>query len=149
MRKRPTIIGHAGKVVCSSGIKALSFSACIHCMLFSIPAYAFDLNGLWTTDTSVCDKMFVKTNGEISMSKESDLYGSGFIVDGNKIRGKIASCDVKARKQDGAILNLVAVCSTDIALSTMQLVFKMDEENKITRQFPGMPEMETAYFRCP
>ena len=118
-------------------------------LISSIPAYAFDLNGRWPTDPAVCDKMFEKNDGQIAMAKESDVYGSGFIVDGNKIIGKIAICDVKARKQDGAILNLIAVCSTDIALTTMQLVFKMDEQNKITRQFPGMPEMETAYFRRP
>jgi hypothetical protein len=30
------------------------------CMVFSLSANAFDLNGAWTTDDSNCGKVFVK-----------------------------------------------------------------------------------------
>jgi len=119
------------------------------CMLFSVPAYGADINGAWSTSAEVCDRMFVKKGNSVSIASDSDLYGNGFIIEGDKIIGKMATCNVKARKQDGAVFNLVAACATDIALSTMQLSFKIDNENKITRLFPGMPEMETPYFRCP
>jgi hypothetical protein len=106
-----SIIRAPGTALYGSAMKVLVLLAGV---IFSVPAHAFDLNGRWITGPAVCDKMFEKNDEQIAMAKDSDVYGSGFVVDGNKIRGKIASCDVKARKQDGALLNLVAVCSTDI-----------------------------------
>ncbi len=120
------------------------------CLLYIDPAHPADLDGAWASDASVCNKMFVKRNAQVSFAQDSDLYGSGFIFNGDKIIGKMASCNIKSRKQDGAILNMIATCSTDIALlSATQLSLRIDDEGKITRLFPGMPEMETTYYRCP
>lgn len=120
------------------------------CFFYLDPAYSAELDGAWAIDASVCSKMFVKKNNKVSFAQDSDLYGSGFIFDGDKIRGKMATCNVKSRKQDGAILNMVATCSTDIALlSATQLSLRIDDQGKVTRLFPGMPEMETTYYLCP
>ena len=79
------------------------------------------------------------------MTKDADNYGSGFIVDGNQLRGKIATCNIKSRKEDAGVVNLITSCSTDVALQTVQMSFKIDSENQITRIFPGVPEMATSY----
>ena len=123
--------------------------ACVTMVLLqSVAANATDLNGAWANDSSVCDKIFQKKKNVISIKRDSDLYGSGFIVDGNQLRGKVAKCTIKSRKEEGQLVNLIAVCSTDIALSTVQFSLQVDGENKVTRVFPGLPEMSVSYVRC-
>jgi hypothetical protein len=46
-------------------------------------------------------------------------------------------------------VNLIAVCSTDIALATTQFALKIEGDDKIARLFSGMPEMTMRYVRCP
>jgi len=65
--------------------------------LFAGAAQAADLNGAWANDTSVCPKLFVMKNNRLSMSTNSDFYGSGFIVEGDEVRGKLASCGCFSR----------------------------------------------------
>jgi hypothetical protein len=116
--------------------------------LCATKAGAFDLNGAWANNTDVCTKIFVKKNNHISMASNSDIYGSGFIVEDNKIIGKMATCTIKSRKEDAGTLNMAAVCSTDIALSTVQFMLKTDGENSVTRLYPGLPELAVSYVRC-
>jgi len=123
--------------------------ACLAIAFSQIPeAKAFDLNGAWASDGSACDKIFQVKNKVASIRRESDLYGSGFIVDGNQLRGKVAKCAVKSRKEDGQLIHLLAVCSSDIALSTVQFTVRADSDNQLTRIFPGLPEMSVSYARC-
>jgi hypothetical protein len=122
---------------------------CLSWMLFSLPAYAIDLNGAWASDASVCKKIFVKKNNRLSVAGDADTYGSGFIFEGNKIRGKIATCNIKTRKEEAGVLHVIAVCSDDVALSTMQFSVKIENDNKITRVYPGVPELSVSYVRCP
>jgi hypothetical protein len=75
------------------------------------------------------------------MTKDADNYGSGFVVDGNQVRGKIATCNIKSRKEEAGLVHLITSCSTDVALQTVQLSFN--------RIFPGAPEMSVTYSRCP
>lgn len=117
-------------------------------LLLATAARAVDLNGAWASDVGVCDKIFQVKNKITSIRRESDLYGSGFIVDGNQLRGKVAKCSIKSRKDEGDLVNLIAVCSTDIALSTVQFSLRADGENQLTRIFPGLPEMSVSYARC-
>jgi hypothetical protein len=44
---------------------------------------------------------------------------------------------------------IIAGCATDIMLSNVGFNLKALEPNKISRMFPGMPEMEINYYRCP
>jgi len=122
---------------------------CMTCILFSVSAYAFDLTGNWTTDELNCGKVFVKKNNKISMTKNADAFGGGFIVEGNQIRGQTKTCKITSRKEESSVLHLIASCSTDIAvLGTQELSAKIDNDNRITRIFPSFPEMGTTYFRC-
>jgi hypothetical protein len=111
-------------------------------------AAAADLAGAWANDSSACDKIYVRTNGRISFANNADAFGSGFIVEANRIRGKIATCTIKARKQEDQTVNLIAVCSTDIAIDTTQFTLKFVDDNRLVRMFPGMPEMEMTFVRC-
>src|SRR5260370_40549521 len=83
-------------------------------------ADAVDLNGAWAGDADQCAKVFVRQGGKLGFTEMSDVYGGGFIIDGDQIVGKFARCRIKARKNDGANVNLVAGCATDIMLSSVQ-----------------------------
>ena len=110
--------------------------------------YAADLTGAWASDERACDKVFVKSNGKIAIAKDADLYGSGLIIEQNRIVGKNAACDIIARKQDGLITNFVMKCATGVAIENVEFNLKFDSENKITRLNPGLPELSVSYFRC-
>ena len=112
-------------------------------------AYAFEFNGAWATDANVCDKVFVKKGNKISFAPNSDQYGGGFIVEGNRVHGQLQSCNIKARKEDAKSIHVLAACTTDIMGSNIQLSAKIINDNSILRYFPGMPEdLGMPYSRC-
>ena len=112
-------------------------------------AGAFDLTGAWATNAEQCSKVFVHKGGQITFTEMSDVYGGGFIIDGDQIIGKFARCRIKARKDEGPNVNLIAACATDIMLSSVQFSLKELDGNSIARLFPGMEGMEIRYERCP
>ena len=112
-------------------------------------ADAFDLNGAWAGDADQCTKVFVRQGGKLGYTEMSDVYGGGFIIDGDQIIGKFARCRIKARKDDGKNVNLIAACATDIMLSSVQFSVRELDANSIARLFPGMEDMEIRYHRCP
>lgn len=140
MRKRP---------LCPSRIFSVALAVFFGWLHFGHSGYAADLIGAWSTDVSACKKIFVKKGGRLSIAADSDLYGSGFIIEGNKIRGKMADCTIKSRKEDGALTHLVTTCAGDAVIGTVQFSLKIDDENRLTRIFPGVSELDRAYFRCP
>jgi hypothetical protein len=107
-----------------------------------------EISGLWATDARNCDKIFSKTQQGFSFAKDSDLYGSGFIIDGRKVVTPAARCDIKTSRQDGATTHLIAACATDIMLSNMQTSFKTINKDRILRIFPGVSDMEIPFERC-
>jgi hypothetical protein len=108
-------------------------------LLSGASAHSIELNGAWASDPSICSKIFVKRNAKLVMTSDADNYGSGFVVDGNQVRGKIATCNIKSRKEEAGLVHLITSCSTDVALQTVQFSFKVDDDNRITRIFPGAP----------
>jgi hypothetical protein len=112
-------------------------------------AIAFDLNGAWASDADNCAKVFVRKGGQVSFADMSDVYGGGFIVEGDQITGKFARCRIKAKKDDGATVNLVAACASDIMLQSVQFSLREVDANSVIRMFPGMEGMEIKYARCP
>jgi hypothetical protein len=119
------------------------------CSAGSSAARAVDLTGAWATDTDACGKVFVKKGGTISFQRNSDMYGSGFIIDGRRIRGRTATCTITRTTEDKGVTHMLASCATDIMLSNVQLSVKMLEDNKMIRFFPGVEGMELPYYRCP
>jgi hypothetical protein len=112
------------------------------------PSMAFDLNGIWATDPALCGKMFEKHGNEIAFTPLSDLYGSGFVVDDTRIKGKMAQCTIQSRNEEANTLRLVASCATAIMQSTMQFTLKVLDQNSISRLFTGMEGMAVTYYRC-
>ena len=124
------------------------FCACVCCLVLMPYTHAADITGVWATNASDCGKVFSKKGTTISHRKDGDLYGSGFIIEGNRIRGRTATCRITSRKEDGATVHLVASCATDILLSSVQLSVKVIDQNRIARIFVGLPELEAVYERC-
>ncbi len=112
-------------------------------------ADALDLNGAWASAADQCAKVFARQGGRLGFAEMSDVYGGGFIIDGDQIIGKFARCRIKARKDDGMNVNLIAACATDIMLSSVQFSLKELDANSVARLFPGIEEMEIRYHRCP
>ncbi len=114
------------------------------------PVFAIDLNGPWATDASVCNKVFVKKGNTISFVQDSDQYGGGFILEGNKVRGQMQTCTIRARKEDGNMIHFLAACANDIMASNVQFSARVIDDNTIARVFPGMgDELSIKYSRCP
>jgi len=113
-----------------------------------IQAYAFDLSGAWATDPELCNRVFTKSAKGVTFAELSDLYGSGFIINGDKVRGKAARCTIKSRKQDGDTLSLFASCSSSIMNQNVEFRLKNVDDNKLTRLFPDMEGMHLTYSRC-
>jgi hypothetical protein len=112
-------------------------------------AHAVDLNGMWASDPALCDKIFAKKGKQIAFSPLSDFYGSGFIIDGNRIRGKVARCAIKSRKEEGATILISAQCSTTIAVEQMEFSLNVVDDNTLSRLYPGVSAMRVNFHRCP
>jgi hypothetical protein len=112
-------------------------------------ADALDLSGAWASDADQCAKVFVRQGGQLGFTDMSDVYGGGFIINGDQIIGKFARCRIKARKDSGPDVNLIAACATDIMLSSVQFSLRELDANSIVRLFPGIEDMEIRYHRCP
>jgi hypothetical protein len=111
-------------------------------------ADALDLNGAWASDADLCVKVFVRQGERLGFTEMSDVYGGGFIIDGDQIIGKFARCRIKARKDDGMNVNLIAACATDIMLSSVQFSLKQLDADSVARLCPGIEGMEIRYHRC-
>ena len=132
-----------------SKIIAEVVSSGILLMLSRLPADAFNLDGAWTPDATNCAKVFAKTNSKIQISKASDAYGGGFVIDGNQIRGPLLTCKIDHRAENGATVNLLASCATTAApLSPMQFSVRFENDDKMTRIFYSFPEISISYYRC-
>jgi hypothetical protein len=110
---------------------------------------AFDLNGAWASDADNCAKVFVRKGAQITFADMSDVFGGGFIIEGDQITGKFARCRIRTKKDDGATINLIAACASDIMLQNVQFSLREVDANTVIRMFPGMAGMEIKYARCP
>lgn len=135
---------HARRVVLAAGIILL-----LPTLVFSGAAWAFDLNGAWATNPDQCNKVFERKAGGVALRESSDLYGSGFVIDGKKVVGKTARCTISSRNQDESSINFLASCATEIMLDNIQFNLKIVDDNTVNRIFPGIPGMAVTYSRCP
>src|SRR5262249_2805530 len=118
-------------------------------LAMSAPAAAIDLNGAWASNAESCAKVFERKGAQVTFTENSDVFGGGFIIEGGQITGKFARCKIKARKESGTTINLVASCATDIMLQSVQFSLRELDANNVIRMFPGMEDMEIRYARCP
>ena len=117
--------------------------ALIALLLLAATAEARDLTGAWVSDAAACNKIFTGSGSKLSFAEDADVYGSGFIYQGNTLKGKNATCVIKTQKEDADVLHLITTCATDVALETVQFSLKINNDDQITRFFPGVPELKT------
>jgi hypothetical protein len=117
-------------------------------LLLPAQASAFDLSGAWATDAALCNKVFTKNGSDIEFAELSDLYGSGFIIEANRIRAKNGRCRITSRKDDGNDIELAAACASSVMTQNLDLKVKMIDDNNLTRSFPEIPGMTLKYTRC-
>jgi len=135
-------------------MKILFTAAVATCLIgasvgLSGPAFGFDLDGAWVSDADNCAKVFVRKGPQVTFAEMSDVYGGGFIIDGDHITGKYARCRIKAKKNEGPNINLIAACASDIMLQNVQFSLREVDANTVIRMFPGIAGMEIKYARCP
>ena len=116
---------------------------------FSAGANAAGIYGVWASEASICNKIFARKGGQTSFTADSDFFGSGLIIEGKRITGKMGRCVIGNVKREGNTFHLYSMCASDISEEPLQVSVRLVSENKITRIFPDIPEMETEYFRCP
>ncbi len=116
--------------------------------LSGVASTAADINGAWTNDRENCAKVFTTQGGKTVLTTNADFYGSGFVIDGNIIRGKSATCKIKSMSQKGNKIAISASCATDVMMGDTRFSLILGDDGRLTRSFPGMPEMTMDYFRC-
>ena len=118
-------------------------------MGFGASANAAGIDGVWASEASICNKIFTRKGNQTSFTTDSDSYGSGLIIEGKRITGKMGRCVIGNMKREGNTIHLFSVCSSDISEEPLQVSIRQINENKIMRIFPDIPEMETESVRCP
>ena len=117
-------------------------------LVSSAPVNAFEFSGVWSTDAELCSRVFFRKDNQVEFAELSDLYGSGFIVDGTRIKGKAAHCTIESRKQDGDSLKIFAACATSIMNQNVEFHLKVVDDDNVVRSFPDIPGMSVKYSRC-
>lgn len=117
-------------------------------VLQPLEARAFELTGAWASQADLCKLVFTKKGNQIVFAEFSDLFGSGFIVDGSRIRGRSVQCAIKSKKQEGDSLELSTACATSIMNSSVRFSLKVIDDNNLSRMFPEIPDMTLKYARC-
>jgi hypothetical protein len=138
----------------TSGVKVMRSAVLCAAVIMGVVvpecAGAADLTGAWASDADRCEKVFVRRGRakQIGFAKFSGVYGGGFVIEADRLKGKFANCTIKARKEEGEQVNLIAACATDIMLSDVQFVLKIVDDDNMTRIFPGIEGVEVKYHRC-
>ena len=109
---------------------------------------AFELTGAWASQADLCKLVFTGKGNQVVFTEFSDLYGSGFIIDGDRIRGRTTNCTIKSRKQEGDGLELDAACATSIMNQNVHFSLKIIDDNNVSRSFPEIRGMSLKYWRC-
>ena len=85
-------------------------------------SHAADVDGAWASDATVCNNVFVKKNNKVTLTPDSELYGGGVIIEGNRVTGSFQKCNIKSLKRDGDTVHLIASCSTGVMVSDLQIM---------------------------
>jgi hypothetical protein len=108
-----------------------------------------DASGLWANQPEACESIFVKTAKGVDFAPTADFHGSGFIIQGDVIRGKTATCKVRKRARQGKVITITATCTSDVMVGDTTFRLRVDDPDSIVRLVPGLPELDTKYMRCP
>ena len=103
--------------------------ACGAAIVLVEPARAMDLTGVWTSQGDLCKMAFTKKGNEVVFAELSDLYGSGFIIDGNRIKAKAVECTINSKKQSGDMIELNARKARD--MNSLQRENRIEEPTRL------------------
>jgi hypothetical protein len=87
---------------------ALLLAAGMMLTLLPANAHVFELSGAWASHDDLCKLVFIGKGSEVVFAELSDLYGSGFVIDGDRVKGKATQCTIESKKQDGDTIELSA-----------------------------------------
>ena len=132
-------MGKSGRV--TTGAIVLTFA----CGTASV---AQDVTGLWANQPEACDTIFVKHGNRIEFSPKADFHGSGFIIEGDVIRGKMATCKIRKKVRKGDMVTITAACATAVMVADSIFKFRTDEPDAIVRLAAGSSALDTKYVRC-
>jgi hypothetical protein len=118
------------------------------CAFQPVEAKSFELAGAWASQADLCKLVFTKKGRQVVFAEMSDIFGSGFIDDGSRMRGKSAQCSIMSKKQEGDGLELDAACATSIMNQSVHFSLKIIDDNNVSRTFPEIPGMSLKYSRC-
>jgi hypothetical protein len=90
---------------------------------------------MWASDTGYCGKIFALKGRQATFREDSGMFGSGFIVDADQIRGRTAKCKIIKSRTEGSAIYVMSSCATDIMLSNVELSLKVINEDQIDRIF--------------
>ncbi len=127
--------------------KTVLVSLCLGIMQ-PVAAQAIELTGAWASQADLCKLVFKKQNKQTVFAAFSDLYGSGFIINGDQIKGKSAQCRIKSKKQQGDSLELLAACAAGVMILNVHFSLKVIDDNNVSRLFPETDGMTVKYTRC-
>ena len=112
------------------------------------PVRAMDLTGVWASQGDLCKMVFTKKGSEVVFAELSDLYGSGFIIDGNRIKAKAVECTINSKKQSGDMIELNASCASTITTQNASFLLRVIDDDNFARVIPEIENMEIRYTRC-
>ena len=111
-------------------------------------AQAIELTGAWANHEDLCGQVFTKQDNRIVYAEFSEIFGSGLIIDGERIKGRSGTCTIKSRKQEGDRLELSAACASSIMTQDLRFSLKVIDDNNFSRSFPEIAGMSLNYTRC-
>jgi hypothetical protein len=117
-------------------------------VLSAAEARAIELTGAWATHEDLCSQVFTKKDNGVVYAEFSELFGSGFMIDGDRIRGRTGNCTIKSRKQDGNSLELSAACASSVMTQDVRFSLKIIDDDNMSRSFPEIARMSVNYARC-
>lgn len=132
----------------TAAVRASAFAVVVLLASATAPS-AQDASGLWANQLDACDTIFLRDGKRVSFSPTADFHGSGFVIEGNVIRGKSATCKVRKKARKGDVVTITATCASDVMVGDATFQLNVAEPNSIVKIVPGIPELDTKYFRCP
>lgn len=111
-------------------------------------ARAIELTGAWATHADLCGQVFTKQDNRVVYAEFSEVFGSGLIIDGDRIKGRTGTCTIKSRKQEGNSLELSAACASSIMTQDLRFSLKIIDDNNFARSFPEIAGLSLNYTRC-
>jgi hypothetical protein len=107
-----------------------------------------DVQGAWAITDFNCSDVFVTNNGILALKKRNDDTLPGFIIDGRRVSGIAAACNVAAIKPHPDGMSVLLSCTSQMSVGNLKLTVKMPNANTLIQSDPEFPELTTSYHRC-